>query len=151
MTLTKVHKFKLKGTGPIEFLLGCDYFCDEDGTLCSAPKKYIAHMESTYERLFGEKPTHRSSPLDSNDHPELLDTTSLLGTGDIEIYQSLVGVVQWVVSLGRFGIAVHVRHSPVSERRTQGRTLGKVEEGMQLSIQDETWNDSLQDCDARDE
>jgi hypothetical protein len=105
--LTEVHKFKLKGTGPIEFLLGCDYYRDEDGTLCSAPKKYIARMESTYERLFGEKPKHRSSPLDSNDHPEL-DTTSLLGADDIKIYQSLIGVVQWVVSLGRFDIAVHV-------------------------------------------
>ena len=27
------HKFKLKGTGPIKYHLGCDFFRDEDGTL----------------------------------------------------------------------------------------------------------------------
>ena len=39
--LTDVAKFKLKGTDPINYLLGCDYWRDDDGTLCSAPKKYI--------------------------------------------------------------------------------------------------------------
>ena len=39
--LTIVHQFKLKGTGPITFHLGCDFFRDEDGTLCYAPRKYI--------------------------------------------------------------------------------------------------------------
>ena len=32
--LVKEHKSKLKGTGPLNFLLGCDYTQDEDGTLC---------------------------------------------------------------------------------------------------------------------
>jgi hypothetical protein len=45
-----------KGTSEINFLLGCDYFRDEDGVLCMIPKKYIAKMEETFERLFGEKP-----------------------------------------------------------------------------------------------
>ena len=35
------YNFKLKSTGPITFHLGCDFFCDDDGTLCMAPKKYI--------------------------------------------------------------------------------------------------------------
>jgi len=43
------YKFKLKGTGPIEFHLGCDFFRDEDGILCMAPKKYIEKMVSTFE------------------------------------------------------------------------------------------------------
>ena len=38
---SKPHAFKLKGTGPIDYHLGCDYFRDEDGTLCVGPKKYI--------------------------------------------------------------------------------------------------------------
>ena len=106
--LEEVSKFKLKGTGPLEFLLGCDFFRDEDGTLCSAPKKYIARMESTYERLFGEKPNRKyHSPLESNDHPEL-DVTSMCDENDTKIYQSLIGALQWIVSLGRFDIAVHV-------------------------------------------
>jgi len=30
-------QFKLKGTGPTEFHLGCDFFRDEEGVLCYAP------------------------------------------------------------------------------------------------------------------
>jgi hypothetical protein len=105
--LEKKHNFKLKGSAPLNFLLGCDYYRDEDGTLCSEPKKYIAKMMSVYESLFGESPRYRQSPLEPNDHPEL-DQTSLLDTDKIKLYQSLVGAAQWVVSLGRFDIAVHV-------------------------------------------
>lgn len=32
------HQFLLKGTGPVKFHLGCDYFRDEDGTLCVGPR-----------------------------------------------------------------------------------------------------------------
>ena len=39
--MAKPHSFKLKGTGPVTFHLGCDYFRDEDGTLCVGPRKYI--------------------------------------------------------------------------------------------------------------
>ena len=39
--MAKPHSFKLKGTGPVEFHLGCDYYRDDDGTLCVGPRKYI--------------------------------------------------------------------------------------------------------------
>ena len=32
------YKFKLKGTGPISFHLGMDFFHDSDGVLCMTPK-----------------------------------------------------------------------------------------------------------------
>ena len=35
---TKKYQYKLKGTEPISFHLGCDYFRDETGTVCFAPK-----------------------------------------------------------------------------------------------------------------
>jgi Reverse transcriptase (RNA-dependent DNA polymerase) len=38
--LEEIHKFKLKGSGPTSFHLGCDFFRDEDGVLCYAPKRY---------------------------------------------------------------------------------------------------------------
>ena len=61
-------------------------------------------MEETYEQLFGEPPTDKlSSPLTKGDHPEL-DTTIFLGENDIEIYQSLIRSMQWVVSIGRWDI-----------------------------------------------
>jgi Reverse transcriptase (RNA-dependent DNA polymerase) len=53
-TLEKVHQFKLKGSGPTSFHPGCDFFRDDNGVLCYAPKKYIVLMLDTYERIFGK-------------------------------------------------------------------------------------------------
>ena len=105
--LEEQANFLLKGTERIKYLLGCDYWRENDGTLCSAPKKYIEKMQDTYERLFGEPPIPRKSPMDANAHPEL-DTTEFCEEEEKMIYQSLIGAVQWVISLGRFDIAVHV-------------------------------------------
>ena len=106
--LENTYKFKLKGTGPIEFHLGCDFYRDEDGTLCFGPKKYIEKMVDAYLRMFGTKPSAKvTSPLEKNDHPEL-DTTELLDDHGIAKYQSIVGQCRWAVSLGRFDIATAV-------------------------------------------
>ena len=53
--LTTKHKFKLKGTGPIKYHLGCDFFRDEDGTLCFSPRKYIEKMIEGFITMFGRK------------------------------------------------------------------------------------------------
>ena len=55
-SLTVEHKFKLKGTGPIKYHLGCDYFRDSTGTLCTSPQSYVDKMIDAYERMFGSKP-----------------------------------------------------------------------------------------------
>ena len=106
-TLTDVHKFKLKGTGPVKFHLGCDFFEDDEGNLCFAPKKYIDKICSNYERIFGKLPTKASSPLVKGDHPET-DTSELLDIEDIKIYQSLIGALQWTVQIGRFDVSTAV-------------------------------------------
>ena len=62
--LMDTFKFKLKGTGKINYLLGCDYYRDKGGCLCMRPKKYIEKMMSTYVRLFGEQPKEYQSPLE---------------------------------------------------------------------------------------
>ena len=98
------YGYKLKGVGPISFHLGCDFFRDADGTLCQAPRRYIEKMIKSYESLFGEKPREWSSPLESNDHPEL-DESEYLDATEANKFQSLVGSMQWVISLGRFDIA----------------------------------------------
>jgi hypothetical protein len=96
--LTNKYGFKLKGTGPITFHLGCDFHCDQHGVLCMEPCKYILKMVSTYECLFGQKLSRRVlSPLDPKDHPEL-DTSKFLDLTGTQQYQSLVGVFQWAVS-----------------------------------------------------
>ena len=105
--LTKVHKFKLKGTGPISFHLGCDYFRDKDGVLCYAPRKYIEKCIDNYKRLFGTNPKQASSPLEKADHPEL-DSTELLDVEETQIYQSLIGSLQWTIQIGRFDVSTAV-------------------------------------------
>jgi len=102
------NNFKLKGTGPTTFHLGCDFFRDEDGVLCVGPMTYIERMCMQYESIFGTKPKAAyTSPLTGNDHPEL-DESELLEGEDIQRYQSLIGILQWTISLGRLDIATAV-------------------------------------------
>lgn len=101
-------KFKLKGTGPVEFHLGCNYVRDEDGTLCLTPRKYIQRMMDAYKLMFGGMPSTKfSSPLEKGDHPEL-DTSEELDMDGIRKYQSLIGALQWCITLGRIDIATAV-------------------------------------------
>ena len=106
--LSGKYKFKLKGTGDIHFHLGMDFFCDDDGTLCIEPKKYIERMMASYLQMFNEQPkSNVSSPLEHGDHPEL-DTSALLDPDETQKYQSLVGAMQWAVSIGRIDITTAV-------------------------------------------
>jgi hypothetical protein len=91
--------FKLKGSGPLSFHLGCHYFCDEDGTRCYSPKKYITRMADAHVRMFGSQPStkHRLPPANT-DHPEL-NTSDLLDEDGIAQYQSLIGILQWTITL----------------------------------------------------
>ena len=102
--LTKEHNFNLKGTGPITFHLGCDFFRNEEGQLCHAPRKYIEKTLENYKRIFGAMPRPVTSPLNKNDHPEL-DDSDLLNEENAKIYQSLIGALQWTMQIGRFDIA----------------------------------------------
>ena len=58
--------------------------------------------------MFGQKPkTIYMSLLVPNDHPEI-NTLVLLDNDGINKYQSLLGVLQWTISLGRFDICTTV-------------------------------------------
>ena len=106
--LMQKFNFKLKGTGPIEFHLGMEIYREDDGTLCIAPRKYIERIVANYERIFGESPKQVvTSPLEKGDHPEL-DTSDLLDDEGIRSYQSLIGALQWCISIGRFDVATAV-------------------------------------------
>ena len=102
------HNFKLKGAGRVTCHLGNDYFRDEEGTLCVGPKKCIEKMAVELERLFGSTSSRKyASPLERNDHPEL-DDGPLLDEEGIRRYQSLIGTLQWTITLGRFDIGTAV-------------------------------------------
>jgi hypothetical protein len=102
--LEKQHKFKLKGTGPISFHLGMDFTKDEDYNLCISPTRYIDILVKNYEKSFGMKQTTSFTfPLEKGDHPEL-DTSALCTTDQIAQYQSIIGALQWIVTIGCFDI-----------------------------------------------
>ena len=79
-------RFKLKGSRPLNFHLGCGFSCDNDGTLYMDPGKYIDQMIEAYKQHFGVKPNmkHRY-PLQKGDHPKL-DTTPFLDKDRKETY-----------------------------------------------------------------
>jgi len=105
--LIEKRQFKLKGTGPTEFHLGCDFFRDEEGVLCYAPKKHIEKILDNCRRIFGAWPEPATSPLTTGDHPKL-DTSVLLKDDDQKTCQSLIGAPQWVIQIGPFDIQTAV-------------------------------------------
>jgi hypothetical protein len=108
--LEKDHNLKLKGSGPIEYHLGCIFYKDDDNTLCLAPKKYINKVCNKFVSTFGDKPKGYNTLLEKNDHPEV-DESELL---DADVYQSMIGALQWAVSLGRFNSCDHVSTAVVT-------------------------------------
>ena len=106
--LETTNKLELKNTGKVTFHLGCDFFRDDDGVLCYGPRKYIERITFMYTDMFGVKPKQNmSSPLEKGDHPEL-DTSPLLDDAGVAKYQSLIGALQWTISLSRFDIGTAV-------------------------------------------
>jgi hypothetical protein len=107
-TLQKKYNFKLKGTGPIDFHLGQSFSQNDDGEMEISAKRYVDDkMIDTYVQLYGEKPRKASSPLEQNDHPEM-DDSPFLGQDEMQQFQSLIGAMQWAVSIGRLDIATAV-------------------------------------------
>ena len=105
--LKKKYNLKLKGVGPLEYHLGCTYKKYPDGTLAADPRRYVNKILESYERMFKEKPRKSRPPLEGGDHPEL-DTSELCDEHQTKQFQTLIGQLQWLISLGRFDIAVHV-------------------------------------------
>ena len=109
---------------------GADYFEDPDGTFVSQPKKYIDKSADTYIRLFNEDtPKGCKTPLHKNDHPEL-DTSEILEEDMAAKYLTMVGQLQWLVTLGRFDI--HDQVATMSRFRAAPRQ-GHMDRLMRIS------------------
>ena len=103
--LKSKHHLKVKGDGLLTYHLGADYFQDPDGTMVSQPKKYIEKLNI---RLFNTEPSKGlKTPLEKNDHPEL-DTSEILERQEVNHYLTMVGQLQWLITLGRFDIQAQV-------------------------------------------
>jgi hypothetical protein len=102
-----LQNFKLKGTGPIDFHLGQSFSQNDNGEMEISAKCYSDKMIDTYVQLYGEKPRKASSPLEQNDHLEM-DDSPFLGQDEMQQFQSLIGAMQWAVSIGRLDIVTAV-------------------------------------------
>ena len=106
--LKSKYQLKVKGDGPLTYHLGADFFQDPDGTMVSQPKKYIEKLKETYTRLFNTEPSKGlETPLEKHDHPEL-DTSEILQGQEVNHYLTMVGQLQWLITLGRLDIQAQV-------------------------------------------
>ena len=118
-TLKDDYKLKVKGDGPLSHHLGADYTRDKDKTVVCQPKKYIDRLVDSYHSMFKQGQTkNMRTPLDNIDHPELDDTELLTGES-IQHYLTMVGQLQWLVTLGRFDI--HAQVTTMSKFRSAPR------------------------------
>ena len=69
--------------------------------------KIVQKIIAVFENMFGEKQRPSSSPLEKNDCPEM-DVSTEVDPDMITKYQSMLGALQWVISLGRFDICTGV-------------------------------------------
>ncbi len=95
--------YKLKNVEEPKYHLGGDFFRDKDGNYCYGSQTYIKRMVENYKMMFGELPTEYHAPMEKGDQPEL-DETPLCGPDGIRKYQSLIGAVQWTITLCRFDV-----------------------------------------------
>ena len=88
------------------------------GTMVSQPKKYIEKLKETYVRLFNTDPSKGLKTPLINDHAEL-DTSEIFEGQEVNHYLTMVGHLQWLITLGRFDLQAQV--NTMSRVRTQPR------------------------------
>ncbi|MGH3054698.1 MAG: reverse transcriptase domain-containing protein, partial [Gaiellaceae bacterium] len=100
------RQYTLKGVGAPEYYLGGDFERREEPekVLTWGSKTYINKIIEMYKTQFGDLPEKDiHTPLDPGDHPEL-DVSAEVDSKGIQQYQSMIGMLQWAVTLGRIDI-----------------------------------------------
>ena len=97
--------FKMKGVGAPVYHLGGDFQRVSNEKLAFGSKTYIKMILDQYKKLFPAEGLSKKTrtTLPTKYHPEL-DTSPLLDQDGITLYQSLIGMLQWAVTLGRYDI-----------------------------------------------
>jgi hypothetical protein len=95
--------YSVKSVGPPDYYLGNDYKKDRQGRWCIGCKKYLVEAIKRVENIFGSLKKY-SCPSETGDHPEL-DSTPLLSDDEHRKYQMLIGILVWVVTIGRIDVA----------------------------------------------
>jgi hypothetical protein len=95
--------YVIKAKGPPDYYLGNDYKKDSRGRWAIGCKRYLKEALSRVETMFGIL-TKKSVPLPGGDHPEM-DTSAVLNDDEHRKFQMLIGMLNWIVSIGRFDVA----------------------------------------------
>ena len=104
--------YKLKGVGTPTYHLGATFerVKDPEPMMTWGPVRYVQKILDQYEKIFGEQVKNSRkihAPLEPGDHPEL-DTSDLCNEDEKAKYMSMVGSLQWALSLGRIDIGAAV-------------------------------------------
>jgi hypothetical protein len=95
--------YNVKSEGPPEYYLGNDYKRDGKGRWCFGCKKYIKEAIARIESMFGIL-AKSTVPMVHGDHPET-DDSEVLCDDDHRKFQMLIGILNWVVTIGRLDVA----------------------------------------------
>jgi hypothetical protein len=102
--------FHLKSVGSPTYYLGNDYHWNaEEGVYFLGCNTYIKECLRRIEALLPDGQTlyKKTTPLPADSHPEL-DDSPLLDQNGVQRYQTLIGMAQWAVTVGRLDISFAV-------------------------------------------
>lgn len=103
-TMEQIQKiYNIKFISPPKYYLGNDYKRDKLGRWCIGCKKYIHKAVSQAGTMFGKLQKH-DNPSKAGNHPETDNTDALLDTNH-QKYQTLVGMLVWIVTIGQLDVA----------------------------------------------
>jgi hypothetical protein len=101
--LQEVYAIGEKSITEPEYYLGNDYKKDRKGRWCIGCKQYLKEALARVESIFGSL-RKCSVPMTAGDHPEL-DDSPLLNDDKHRKYQMIIGMLNWVVTIGRLDVA----------------------------------------------
>ena len=103
--IESVYLVKDSSQGAPSYYLGNDYKKDKKNRWCVGCKTYLAEAVRCLEAMFGKPLPKKDTPMvDGEDHPEE-DTSELLNDKDHQQYQMLIGMLHWIVCIGRMDVA----------------------------------------------
>ncbi|MEL7428293.1 MAG: Ty1/Copia family ribonuclease HI, partial [Bacteroidota bacterium] len=95
--------YKVRDESKLNYHLGMNRVEQVDGSISLSSEKYFSNVLPHIERKHGIMRLY-DTPMSTGDRPEL-DTTPLLSTEEHRQFQSLVGIGQWLVQIGRWDIS----------------------------------------------
>jgi hypothetical protein len=95
--------YTIKSEGPPDYYLGNHYKKDKKGRWCFGCKRYLTEAIVRVQSMFGMLSKH-STPLPAGDHPEM-DDSPLCSDDGHRKFQMLMGMLNWVVTIGRLDVA----------------------------------------------